>query len=308
MTPPERIVEQALLFGGERALCGILTRGKAPEAPLAYVILNTGIAHRVGHHRMYVALARRLARRGHASVRFDFAGIGDSPVQTDKRPPHEANLDSIRDVINWIEGSLGISRIVLVGICSGADHAALYSGTDRRVVGAVLVDPSIPRTRRFFVNDTMQRLKSRRFWLNLLRGRGNVWALVYRRLGISRSAGGPAEPFSRPDLEQPEAIAFLERTYQGIVDAGVEILAVFTGGHSFQHNYRTQIFDALPNVSFGDRIELVYLADCDHTFSFEGRRQRLYALIERWQGRHLRDPAGDAREAGPVAEENRASL
>lgn len=282
-----RVIEQAVLLGGERALCGIVTRCDAPEPRTAVVILNTGIAHRVGHHRMYVTLARRLARLGHASVRFDSSGIGDSPAQTDDKPPHEANLDSIRIVIDWIEETLGISRIILVGICSGADHAVLYSGTDPRVVGAVLIDPSIPHSRRFYVNDAMRRLKVGKFWLNLLTGRGNLWARFYRSVGMDPRGGEEqAQPFSRPDLDHPDAVAFLERTYQGIVDAQVEILAIFSGGHSFQHNYRTQILDALPNVRFGDRMDLHYFADCDHTFSYEFRRQRLYGVLEAWMQRN----------------------
>jgi len=59
--------EQALIFGRSRSLVGILVRPafECPAQRPTVVILNTGIIHRVGHHRMYVTLARQLAASGH---------------------------------------------------------------------------------------------------------------------------------------------------------------------------------------------------------------------------------------------------
>lgn len=278
-TRPPR--EQVVLFGAKHSLCGIVTHPTTEVARIPIIVLNTGIIHRVGHHRMYVTLARRWAAQGHPVVRFDFGGIGDSPVQSAELPPLDANLISIGEVCDWVESNLGQSQFVLIGLCSGADHSVIYAAQDPRVAGVVLIDPTIPRTPQFFLRDTMRRLMRPVIYLNLLTGRGSTWARLRHRFG-----GQTAEPrkgqFAQPQLETPEAIAFLEQTYQKGVTNGAEMLAVFTGGHSFQHNYRRQLLDALPKVDFGKQLDLHYFKDSDHTFTYVRHRKRLFSLLDDW--------------------------
>jgi pimeloyl-ACP methyl ester carboxylesterase len=284
-TANTRTTEQILLLGAKASLCGVLARPVSAPTGLPIVLLNTGIIHRVGHHRMNVTIARRYAARGHPVVRFDFGGIGDSPVQSETLAPLDANVASIGEVCDWIETNLGQSEFILMGLCSGADHSIIQASRDPRIAGVVLIDPSIPRTFRFFLKNTARDLTRRRVWVNLATGNGNTWARIRRLIGRSGGSDRP-EPrkasFARPDLENPEVISFLERTYQDAVDNGARILAIFTGGHTFQHNYRRQILDALPRVDFGKQLDLHYYADCDHTFTYERHRSRLLAELDRW--------------------------
>ena len=69
-----RISEQAVLLGQRQSLVGVLARAVAetPADGPTVVILNTGIIHRVGHHRMFVTMSRALANVGYAVLRFDF--------------------------------------------------------------------------------------------------------------------------------------------------------------------------------------------------------------------------------------------
>ena len=67
----QKISEQAVLFGGRTSLVGIVTRvvSAAPAVRPAIVILNTGIIHRVGHHRMFVIyVARPRGARSHRAA------------------------------------------------------------------------------------------------------------------------------------------------------------------------------------------------------------------------------------------------
>lgn len=289
-----QITERAIKIGGGEQLAAILTRPVEDTSLPAIVILNTGVAHRVGHHRKFVTLSRRLARSGHMVVRFDFPGLGDSPAMTGEDALLDTNLAAIRDVLDWIETTFAQRRIVLLGLCSGADQSIIYASRDARVKGAILLDPSIPRTRRYHVNDFYKRLMRRTFWLNILSGRGRVWDKVRR---ILHRQSEPAEmlpgQFSRPNLEHPEAIAFLENVYQGAMNHDAELLGVFTAGPHYQHNYRTQIIDALPGVDFGDRLKLYFLKECDHTFLREAQREHLYAIIDDWLAQRF-PPAEDA--------------
>ena len=84
----QRISEQAVLFGSWTSLVGIVTKAVSPASANrpAIVILNTGIIHRVGHHRMFVTMSRALGAVGYTVLRFDFSGIGDSsPAMTGSR-------------------------------------------------------------------------------------------------------------------------------------------------------------------------------------------------------------------------------
>jgi len=304
----ETFSERALMLGADRALASIVTRpaGELSDDRPAMVLLNTGILHRVGHHRMYVMLARRLARRGHPVVRFDFPGVGDSPPRKDALNIHEANFACLKDIVDWIEATLGVKRVVLLGLCSGADYSLAYAARDPRVAGVVLLDPSIPRTLRFRVIRALRLAARPAPWINLLTGRGQTWRTIRRMLGLVKSdaAEEPSDgrvPFARANVEHPDSIDFLERSYQAVVDRGSHILAVFTAGPEYQHNYRTQIYEGLPRVRFGRQLDLHYYADCDHTFTYRSLRERLFSQVERWLDESFRAderpaPANDRGE------------
>ena len=65
--------------------------------------------------------------------------------------PLELAMSDIRDAMEWLEASKQIRKVVLFGLCSGADHSILYASSDRRVVGTILLDPNIPRTHKYYL-------------------------------------------------------------------------------------------------------------------------------------------------------------
>src|SRR5689334_20064244 len=73
----EDAAENAIVFGGDVRLVGIVTTPAETRADRTGVILlNAGVVHRVGPNRLYVTLARRLAQAGLTVLRFDHSGIG----------------------------------------------------------------------------------------------------------------------------------------------------------------------------------------------------------------------------------------
>src|SRR5207302_190015 len=84
-----RVNEQAVFLGQTNTLVGVVTDPGQPHGELphtAFVFLNAGLVHHVGPNRLYVTAARRLAALGFVGLRFDFSGIGDSPVRADHLP------------------------------------------------------------------------------------------------------------------------------------------------------------------------------------------------------------------------------
>jgi pimeloyl-ACP methyl ester carboxylesterase len=285
MTPLVR--EQAAMLGPRKSLVGIVAQVVEPGRPEgavtdvpAVVILNAGIIHRVGPNRMFVDLARLLAAAGHTVVRFDLSGIGDSEPRPDGLAPLAAALEDIREVLDSLQSTRQIQRFILVGLCSGADHAIVYAGQDPRVVGTVLIDPSIPRTGRYYLQHYRARMFRLRSWLNFTSGRHPFWSAL-RGCMSGRRLQQKAQHHPS-DLQSPEVRAFIEQAYSRAVAAEVQLLAVFTADLEKQHNYREQLLDAFPRIPFGDLLSLQYFPNTDHTFTAETERGRLLGLIHGW--------------------------
>ena len=126
---------------GFSACCA--ARNTAPIAR-AVIIGNGGRDPHYGSARIGVEFARRLAAEGIASLRIDFAGLGDSPgppgqervlshmFETDRRPDISAAIDVL-------EG-LGFRRFVVQGLCAGAYHAFHAALADPRIGTLLLVN------------------------------------------------------------------------------------------------------------------------------------------------------------------------
>jgi len=270
------VVEQAVLLGERRAMVGIMTQAvtlSEPDLP-AIVILNTGLIHRVGHHRMFVTMSRTFAKAGFRVLRFDFSGVGDSDPRIDELSPMESCLADIGETLDWLTKQHQVSRIILLGLCSGADHAVLYSPADPRVIAAVLMDPSIPTTARHYVYYTAARLLRLRNWASVVTGRSR---LLQEWIGMAQNRLRSA---LHPKQMPPHDILLrnsLEQAYKKAGDRGVQLLAIFSEEDTRQ-TYREQMFDAFPSIRFGSGLRLEFLPNSDHTFSRESDRRSLTKL------------------------------
>ncbi len=135
--------EAPVRFAGGR-LFGILCRPPAGPGRLAVIIANTGRDPRYGIARFGVELARHLAAAGIASLRMDFAGLGDSAAAAGQ-PDQLSSLfetDRAADIGAAIDAltGMGFSEFAMQGLCSGAYHALRTAQRDRRIGGLLLVN------------------------------------------------------------------------------------------------------------------------------------------------------------------------
>lgn len=136
----DAIHEEAIIFGNEERLFGVLCR---PEAARALVIIpNSGYNPHVGWARSNVTLARRLAEAGIATFRMDCASMGDSDVLVPEVRDVLYSPGQIDDVIAAIDAlePRGLGPIIVAGRCSGAYIALHAAERDHRIAGVVSIN------------------------------------------------------------------------------------------------------------------------------------------------------------------------
>jgi exosortase A-associated hydrolase 1 len=169
VTPDER----AITFDcAGHKLVGIVSTAP-PGAGVGVLIVAGAPQYRVGAHRQFVLLARRLARAGVPAMRFDYRGIGDaagaSQTFLETTPDIAAAIAAFRRV------SPSVRKVVLWGLCDGASAALLYqhAKADECVSGMVLVNPWVSSAGGYAqaqVTQSMRRIGTLDFWSKLVRG------------------------------------------------------------------------------------------------------------------------------------------
>lgn len=182
--------EKVILFGKNNNLVGILTEnGKATGNP-NIIFLNAGLIHRVGPNRIYVHLAREVAKYGYTSFRFDFSGIGDSDPLAGEDDPFEIQaVAEVKKAMDYLEMISNIKKFIIFGICSGADIALKAAVNDKRVVGLILINGFFLSNAEFdeyyalFDSDAKKRyyrknMFSYKSWLRILLGKSDYKSIM----------------------------------------------------------------------------------------------------------------------------------
>jgi hypothetical protein len=279
------VIERALSFGRDSGLVGVLTEPGAADAHAPAVLMwNVGIQHRIGPYRIQVDIARELANRGFASLRFDLSGMGDSSPRKDNRPDHERAIDDVREAMALLERRRGARTFVPIGFCSSVDAAHAISIQDPRVVGACFLEGYAFRTRGFWMRYPARLLEARR-WARYLESRG--------RAGGGQGAG---RAMSKAEAERATFGSVFERKYptrkefgadiRGLVARHVRLLFVYVGGDT-DFNHRGQFFEMVGDRSLEDRVDVEYYPHADHTLFNSGDRARAVSHVCQWMSRQF---------------------
>ncbi len=278
------VTEAVVQLGPDGHLVGVLTRGvaAAPKGATTrpvVIFLNAGVIHRVGPHRLHVVLARRVAERGITSLRLDLSGIGDSRSVPGALSFRESAVADARTAMDWVTSETGARRFVLVGLCSGANNALATAVADERVVGIVALDPPAYGTRAAHVRNVVARLRSlggpraAAAW-----GASAALRRMRRHLGALRRP--TAAPVERSEASGAPPLAEYREQLGALVDRGVAILAVFSGGLGARYNHEDQLFELLPELR--GRVDRAWFADANHTFTELAAQAELVSTVARW--------------------------
>lgn len=135
--------ETPVRFGTLSPLYGVLTRPAGRRQGATVLFLSTGYDRHAGWGRTTAILARQLAERGIASLRFDAANVADSPpaphapAQVLYSTAQEHDVAAALDFLTRQD----MGPVILAGRCSGAYLSFRSAVSDPRAAGAVVVNP-----------------------------------------------------------------------------------------------------------------------------------------------------------------------
>ena len=264
----------------DEQLLGILSQPATP-ASIGVVIIVGGPQYRVGSHRQFVLLARALATAGHAVLRFDYRGMGDSSGTPVDFLNADADIDAAIKAL--LVQAPTVKQVALWGLCDAAAAALLYCDgkPDTRVTALCLLNPwvrsqaSLARTqvKHYYA----QRLLQRAFWAKLLSGHVAIGAVagLLRNLRLAFKGGGTGAEAQLP---------FQTRMANAWRGFGGSLLLILSG-----EDYTAKEFLEYANADPAwsgaltrHNLSRHDLADADHTFSSPQSSRAVEALTLAW--------------------------
>jgi dienelactone hydrolase len=266
------IREHVLQLGANRTLIAIASEPVKPSEAPVVLLVNAGVIHRVGPHRLHVRLARRLAEAGYPALRMDLSGIGDSSGVPDQLTFRASSVADIRIAVDHAIANSPAASVIVFGICSGADNALAAAEADSRIVGLVLIDPPCYVTARARLRSLRSRLRSPGAWLALP---AKAFARLRNRLSQPRDTA-PAASGGR----QPPPIKAYRRQLGGLVARDVRILSIYSSALGVRCNHADQLYESFPELR--GKLESFYCPDANHTFTEIAQQTVLISLVMDW--------------------------
>ena len=279
--------EEAVVFGfADEQLVGVFARPEpgdgAAESGLGVLVVVGGPQYRVGSHRQFLLLARKVAAAGFPVFRFDYRGMGDSGGE---RRDFETVSDDIGAAVDaFVKVCPSVRKVVLWGLCDGASASLIYvdASHDPRVAGLIVLNPWVrseatlaqTHIKHYYGNRLMQK----DFWLKLLTGKLQLASSLRGLLKSLSLARGSA-------VEQESAVrSFQARMAAGWRACSGDILLILSG-----QDYTAKEFmayaEAHPEWSAligGENVIRIDVSDADHTFSNARSRAAVEDASIKW--------------------------
>lgn len=269
--------EYPVCFSCEREqLIGIIHKPDAHKWSGVLVIVG-GPQYRVGSHRQFVLLARKLAESAIPVMRFDYRGMGDSSGEA---CTFEDIGSDIRLAIDtFMQQVPGLDKIYLWGLCDAATAALLYAVNDSRVAGLVLLNPWVRtesgEAKVYLRHYYLGRLFEKEFWKKMMSGKLNAKASLASFAGMIAKSRNMGQAM-REDLPASLPGCFLAglRAYKGRV-------CLILSTNDLTANEFRDFFNLSPcraGLLSEGRVVIYEVAGANHTFSRREWREEVEQL------------------------------
>lgn len=285
--------ETPVRFGSDDRVFGILCRPRrASGSGVAALLLHEGSSHHIGNGRAYVAMARRLAAAGVASLRMDLSGMGDSPAGHDRRSPYfdPGRLAEAASGVDRLVAE-GYDRVAAFGLCSGAHLAFQLGVADERIAGIYLINlPKFvwqygedirPYTRdsKRTVRSYLRSLRNAGTYRRVLRGDGDLIGIA--RVLTRRALASGAETVRRLRPPAPGSDrAIVREQMRRLADRGVDTVMFLTDEDVGLADVARHFGRSYRGLKAFSPARIVLLPRADHHFNAADARRRYVDLVE----------------------------
>lgn len=261
--------EHVFRYGDTKYGLGMVTIPDDMEGAPVVVLFNAGLLHRAEPYRINVLVSRHLAQIGYITIRIDLSGKGDTPARS-----QTSNRESV--ALDWafikksLEHEFGKRKLVLFGLCSGADNAIKIAAQDEDVLGLILLDPISRQDESF-------KLRQIRGVITSLYKLRNIHRMLRHRLMKRHQstvfASNLRDEPTRDDLND---------CCQNLVKRQGRILAFFSDFATKYYNQQGQFGRSMRLEGLEHICEEVYWPRVEHLYSVQVHRDRLMGRIVQW--------------------------
>lgn len=278
--------ESAITFGSQ-SLVGVLCEPTAANG-MAVIFVNAGSTHRCGPNRVYTTLARHLASWGYTSLRFDIAGIGDSPAAVGLGKFRDYAARQVQEAMDYLGKIHCFERFVIFGLCGGADIAFDAGAIDERAKGLILINGAFvdgdvfadlyhkansKTINRFYAS----RWFSPRRWWRLITFQSRFWNRFARR---GKASTSPQLACGQPTVEMASVDS--RQKWMTLSQRNVDILLIYSEGSVFWDLYKAANRDYLKTNYPANYLTVAFHKNTDHTYTLLSAQDRLINRIKRW--------------------------
>ena len=282
--------EEIIVFGNHQSIIGILhhpdTNYPNDQMPTV-ILLNAGLLHRVGPNRLYVKIARELAKAGFYVFRFDLMGIGDSRINPDYTDTgKERNfVDDTTDAMDFLENKCRPNGFLLMGICMGAQIALEVASRDKRVKSLVLMEGVYIKTLRYH----LARVVDMKKWKKLLDGQSYLLDKWKKKVRVRLS--GSQNNHKAVSKGKLALTAWLNENKKlnknqqlsDLLQRDTKIFMIFREGNEILYNYRLKkVENKIFAVGLPNGLDVSFIKYADHTFTPVLSQELLLEVIMHW--------------------------
>ncbi|MGV6821030.1 MAG: alpha/beta fold hydrolase [Parvularcula sp.] len=236
------------------------------------IFINAGVVHRVGPHRLYVKMARAFAELGFSCLRFDLSGLGDAPPG--QKSYEEQALSDIKNALSQLRERSGIDGgVILLGLCSGSEHAYKVALGVENVRGLILLDP------HSYPSPLAKLERAAQKATDISRVGRKIGNLI--RPGQDRVEVRPDEPIALIDRPDPPREVWAA-DLQTLIGKGIQLYIRYTRYVEEDLTRPEHFFHSFKDVNFRDQIRVDVDGQSDHTSTPLQAQARLIEQVGDW--------------------------
>lgn len=269
------MTEHGVIFHSRNKQLVAIEHQAAEKSTQGLVLVVGGPQTRVGSHRLFVHIARALAKQGVHVFRFDYTGAGDSEGEVTQFTDIQADIDAA--IHCFSARNPNIKTLSLFGLCDAASAILMYLNQkqDLRIEQLFLLNPwvrqEVTQARMFLGSYYIKRLISLDFWQKLFTGKVNV-----------AKSGKEIKEFSSIARSSSVSMpSFVDDMQQGLINFSGQVHIILSGDDLTADEFMVLCRTSRLWQSTLERpsIQQHTLKAADHTFSQINEEGKLISLL-----------------------------